>query len=206
MLLDFDGPICSVFAKFTDREVADQLRIHLGGQGYDQHTADPFDILAAAARVSSTEAESAEKELARLEVRAAQSAAPTPGAEEAIRSLVASGHTITVVSNNSVNAVRAYLAEHGLLDCVRGISARADSKVERLKPDPYLLTRAINDLGDDASDCVMVGDSISDLIAGHRAGTGVIGYANKPGKHEEFETRGADAIITSMSELLGTQG
>lgn len=46
-----------------------------------------------------------------------------------------------------------------------------------------------------------VPDSATDVLAGHAAGPGVIGYANKPGKDQRLRDAGADAIITAMGDL-----
>ncbi|HVK25934.1 MAG TPA: HAD-IA family hydrolase [Actinokineospora sp.] len=202
VLLDFDGPVCSIFSTLTDRQVAAELRAFMGENGYPD-TSDPFDILLSAAKVGRREADNAERELARLEVVAAGSAEPTAGAVDVIRALAESGHTVTVVSNNSTQAVVAYLEDHRLVQYIVGVSARRDSLPDHLKPDPYLLHQAMNDLAAVPQDCVMIGDSVSDLVAARRAGTAAIGYANKPGKREQFEKNGADLVITSMTELVG---
>jgi beta-phosphoglucomutase-like phosphatase (HAD superfamily) len=47
-----------------------------------------------------------------------------------------SGRTIAVVSNNSARAVRAYLAQHGLDDCISAIAACTSPDPALLKPDP----------------------------------------------------------------------
>jgi len=50
-----------------------------------------------------------------------------------------------------------------------------------------------------------VGDSTDALEAGHTAGgLPVVGHANKPGKDRRLRDAGADAIITSMGDLLQT--
>ncbi|WP_234361448.1 HAD family hydrolase [Plantactinospora sp. BB1] len=49
-------------------------------------------------------------------------------------------------------------------------------------------------------DCLLVGDSLSDIQAARAAGVVAIGYANKPGKRERFGA--ADAVIDSMADLV----
>lgn len=48
--------------------------------------------------------------------------------------------------------------------------------------------------------CALVGDSTTDVEAAHAICAATIAYANKPGKTERLA--GADAVITSMAELL----
>jgi beta-phosphoglucomutase-like phosphatase (HAD superfamily) len=42
---------------------------------------------------------------------------------------------------------------------------------------------------------------VTDIEAAKMAGAHRIGYANKPGKAGQFTAAGADAIITTMTEL-----
>lgn len=52
VLLDFDGPICSIFSGFTSAEVAAALRERLGLGTAAPDSTDPFDVLRAAAEDS----------------------------------------------------------------------------------------------------------------------------------------------------------
>lgn len=82
VLLDFDGPICSIFSGFTSAEVAAALRERLGFETSTPDSTDPFDVLRAAAKDSFGSAAKAEQALAQLEMEAVASAEPTPGAFE----------------------------------------------------------------------------------------------------------------------------
>lgn len=202
VLLDFDGPVCSVFSDFTPAAVAKELRVRLGLDGAPE-TNEPFEILTYAATHEPLAAIRAEAELSQLEEVAVRNAAPTPGAAAALRHFSESGRRVVVVSNNSAVAVRAYLAQHDLTHLVAAVSSRADPDPSLLKPHPHLLQRAAELIDSAIGDCVMVGDSVTDIEAAHAAGTAVIGYANKPGKRERFERLRPDAIIEDMAELLG---
>jgi hypothetical protein len=56
LLLDFDGPICSIFAGLPAATIADRLRKLLGDQAQlpsqIAHTEDPFEVFAYAATIS----------------------------------------------------------------------------------------------------------------------------------------------------------
>ncbi|MFB9834735.1 HAD family hydrolase, partial [Actinoallomurus acaciae] len=82
------------------------------------------------------------------------------------------------------------------------IVGRTDPDPRLLKPHPELINRAVKGVTADPAECVLIGDSLSDIEGARNAGTFSIGYANKPGKHERFITAGADAIISDMAELL----
>jgi beta-phosphoglucomutase-like phosphatase (HAD superfamily) len=79
---------------------------------------------------------------------------------------------------------------------------RIIGRTDLLKPNPHLITRAVKELGADSVECVLIGDSLSDIEGTRNTGILSIGYAKKPGKLERFTRAGADAVITSMGELL----
>lgn len=202
VLLDFDGPICSVFSSFTSAEVAAALRERLGLGTAAPDSTDPFDVLRVSAEDGLDSAARAERALAQLETEAVTTAEPTPGAFALINALARSGRRVAVVSNNSVLAVGTFLKQHQLTRAVTAVSARADPQPRLLKPHPYLVTRACALTGSPAHHCVLVGDSLSDLEAAQSASIEFIGYANKPGKREAFGERDAAAVVDRMEELL----
>jgi phosphoglycolate phosphatase len=107
-----------------------------------------------------------------------------------------------VVSNNSAEAVRAYLAARRLGDLVASVVARYDGMDPRLlKPDDHLVRMALTELASPPAAAVFIGDSRSDIDAGRTAGVPTIGYANKPAKRQGFLDAGADAVIDTMTEL-----
>lgn len=200
VLMDFDGPICSVFSGFTNRAVATELRKRIGLHSAAPTSTDPFDVLRSAAG-DHRDAEMAERELARLEVEAVTTAAPTSGAFDVLKGLARGGWRIVIVSNNSDTAVEAFLTRHDLGDYVAAVSARIDPDPQLLKPHPHLINRAFELAGSAADRCVLIGDSIADLEAARASGVAFIAFANKPGKREAFEHRRVDAVIERMTEL-----
>ncbi|QWF82128.1 HAD family hydrolase [Amycolatopsis sp. CA-230715] len=178
LLLDFDGPVCSVFAGVPAAAVATQLRSELA----DSSPADdPFAVLRFAATVSAEQAAFVEAALTAHEVEAIKSAEPTPGAHELIAGWHASGRPLAIVSNNSRVAIESYLDLYGLRGSIDCIAAREGAGTP-LKPDPYLVTKALTALDAEAKQSVLIGDSPSDVDAAVAAGVTAIGYANKPGK------------------------
>ena len=205
LLLDFDGPICSVFAGFPASEVAKRLRIYLqpwAPRDWMADSDDPHEVLRASAELGKDVAASANRELAELEQQAVKSAAPTPYADEVIRGARGAGRSVAVVSNNAESAVVEYLARRGLAGDIGYVSARASEDVSLMKPNPFLVTQAIAALRAENMPAALVGDQVSDVIAAHRAGIRSIGYANKPGKRVKLADASADLVITSMAELL----
>ena len=82
-------------------------------------------------------------------------------------------HPLGIVSNNQTRVVEFVLDHHGLADRFDTIHARSPtpSSLARKKPAPTYLEAAMADL--DVAEPLYVGDSESDVVAGHRAGLDV---------------------------------
>lgn len=203
VLLDFDGPVCAVFGITSAATVADHLRNLLGGDvpGVAGTSNDPFDVLIYAATRGPDVLAEVEDEFRRHEVSAVASAPMTRGIRDALSHLTTAGHTITIVSNNSSDAVTAYLSAQYLAAYVDGVSARTEPNPALLKPNSHLLDQAVRRLDTLPEHCVLVGDSIADIEAARAAGAAVIAYANKPGKRDRFASYAPDAVIERLAEL-----
>jgi phosphoglycolate phosphatase len=209
LLLDFDGPICSIFAGLTKEAVARKLRGVITSQGTPvpadvEATIDPFDVFAYAATISPALAARVEGAMTQLEAMAVRTADPSAYVHEAVTSCRESGRTVTVVSNNSADAVRAYLTMHALDGPINLVIARTSPDPGLLKPHPHLIEQAVTANKADPAECTLLGDSVTDIHAARDAGTRSIGYANKPGKTESLADAGADAVITSLAQLALT--
>jgi phosphoglycolate phosphatase len=135
------------------------------------------------------------------ELKAVESALPTPGAAESLSACQRSGKLVAIVSNNYAEAVARYLNRTGLADRVAHIEGRDPSDPALMKPSPHLIENATKALGVRAAACVFIGDQTSDMKAGRTAGTPTIGYANKPGKADALALAGANAVVATMTEL-----
>ncbi len=205
LLLDFDGPICSIFAGLPAATVADRLRKLFGNHAQMPDdiasTPDPLEVFAYAATISEDLAARVETEMTDLELAAVATAAPTPYVHEVVTACQNSGRSVAVVSNNSARAVHSYLARHGLDDRISLVVARTHHDPALLKPSPHLITQAVGALDAEPDECTLVGDSVTDIQGARLASVQSIGYANEPGKREHFTTAGADAIINSLADL-----
>lgn len=204
LFLDFDGPICSIFAGLKPETVAATLRDILTGQDVQisadlAASADPFDVFAYAATISPALAATVEAAMTEMEIAAVPTAEPAAYVHEVITSCRESGRTLTIVSNNSAKAVHAYLTRHALDGPIGCVIARTTADPELLKPSPHLLHQAVTVNNADPAECTLVGDQVTDILATREAGTHSIGYANKPGKTHTLA--GADAVITSLAHL-----
>jgi phosphoglycolate phosphatase len=201
LLLDFDGPICSVFAGLPAAAVVNQLCVVLADGGHTDlpvhlgTSDDPFEVLAYAATLGDTEAHYVNAAFTAHELEAIATAQPTPGAHDLIRIWSATGRPLAIVSNNSTIAIQAYLDLHDLRPYVTHVSARTSPDPGLLKPRPYLLIMALTALGVPATAATFLGDSTTDIAAAHAAGTMSIGYTNKRGKTSQLITAGAETVI-----------
>lgn len=73
--------------------------------------------------------------------------------------------------------------------------------VLRPKPDPEPVFQALEQLGAAPRNAVMVGDTVSDMMAGVSAGARTIGIASGAYSQEELLDAGAEAVVTGFVEL-----
>ncbi|MFJ7985099.1 HAD family hydrolase [Streptomyces sp. NPDC096351] len=204
VLFDFDGPLCDVFAGSPAAEVARELAALLSAQ--DQaagarasRTDDPVEVLRIAHEVDTELGQRVEQALTAAEVRAVTLAGPpTPGAAEALRAARAAGRGVAVVSDNSAECVRAFLGLHGLEEDVARIVGRPAEQLHLMKPNPFPLITAAEQMHIDVTSCTLIGASLTDVQAAHAAGATVIGYADHPAKADRFAEAEADAVARDM--------
>ncbi|MFI7247262.1 HAD family hydrolase [Micromonospora chalcea] len=207
VLLDFDGPVCSIFAGYPAPQVAAELVDVLRRQGVDvppdlASEPDPLEVLRRAGVAGNHAVTRAvEDALCAAERRAVETAAPTPYGREVIVAARQARLPVAVVSNNSAGAVSAYLVAHRLAGYVSPILGRAYADPDRMKPNPEPILQAVRALGEMPSRCVLIGDSLSDIEGAKAAGVRIIGFANRASKVLAFEAAGADAIVTSMGQV-----
>lgn len=206
VLLDFDGPVCSVFAGLPAPEVAHRLRMALLAAGEPvpaevEQESDPLAVLRSIADVRPDAAPLADVELTRLETEAVQTAQPNPEGAALLQACARSGRGVSVVSNNAGSAIKAYLSAHGLDGYVVAVFGRTPGDPSSMKPSPQLLLEAMNAAAVKPGECIFIGDAARDVEAGHAAGVQTIGYANKPGKEAKLTAAGAVVVVDSMGFL-----
>ncbi|MFD3455918.1 HAD family hydrolase [Streptomyces sp. NPDC058691] len=206
VLFDFDGPLADLFADRPAVRVAETLRQRAQKLGVPagvlRGVRDPLLVLRKAAWHGATNViRELQELLADEETQAARSARPTPHADGLVRSLVASGRQVAVTTNNSARAATVFLKERGLSRFFdQHIHGRAADPT-LLKPDPDCLTRAMTSTGTEPAECLMIGDSVSDLEAAGKAGVSFVGYARSPHKMVALRDAGAVHVVGSLEVL-----
>ena len=207
ILLDFDGPVCSVFAGYPAHAVAAELVQAIATAGIVtasiESEPDPIEILRWVARQHDKElTTAADQMLTAEEVKAVATAKPTPFTHDLIVAVDSIDMPLVVVSNNSSACISVYLAAHGFDGMIRAIEGRPFADPARMKPDPAVVLAAIAGLGLSADRCVLIGDSPSDMVAAASAGARRIGYANREGKHTRLMDAGAEVIVDDIGSIL----
>ncbi|MDN3297490.1 HAD family hydrolase [Streptomyces ficellus] len=207
ILFDFDGPMCDVFAGLPAPEVAKELTALLSAQDEAAgtkaaQTDDPIEVLRIAHEADAELGQKIEQALTAAEVRAVTVAGqPIPGAVECLHAARSAGRAVAVVSNNSAECVRAFLELHGLDKYVTRIVGRPSEQPHLMKPNPFPLITAAEQMHVDVTACTLIGDSLTDIQAAHAAGATVIGFANKPRKADLFDEAQADAVTEDMKAI-----
>ncbi len=204
LLLDFDGPVCRVFAHYPAPRVAASLVDMLRRRGVTlppslAEEPDPLEILRRIdARGDQEVTRVVEDALCAAERRAVTTAEPTPYARDVIVAARQAGLPVAIVSNNSAGAVMAYLTMHRLDSLITHVVGRAYAAPGLMKPNPAPIRKAGYAVGAPPDRCVLVGDSLADVYGAQAAGVRVIGFANQPDKVDMFRQAGADTTVTSM--------
>jgi phosphoglycolate phosphatase-like HAD superfamily hydrolase len=120
-----------------------------------------------------------------------------PGAQALVAHLRREGHALAVASSAREEELE------GLLRCAgvdRLISLRSSSSdADDSKPDPDVIHAALRQLGRDASEAIMIGDTPYDIEAARRAGVDAIAF--RSGGWSDADLSGAIAIYDGPAHL-----
>jgi len=105
------------------------------------------------------------------------------------------------VTNKRTDTAREALRRGGILPAF-SVVVGGDA-VERKKPAPDPVMQAARLLGSRPQDCVLVGDTENDILAGKAAGTKTIGVLWGYRRREKLEAEGPDALAGDPAELAG---
>lgn len=203
VILDFDGPMCNVFAGYPAATIAQELKQLLVDSGWEPSalpaTSDPHQIVRLVHQHRPALTPRIEAALTAAEVVAVTTATETPGLANLLTKLRTDSTPIAVASNNNAGAIRRWLDEHAYqIDHVVG---RDPDDALRMKPAPDVLNHAMALLGVEPHRTVFVGDAMTDVEAARAAGCALVAFANKPNKLRLFGALACPAIITSLNEL-----
>jgi HAD superfamily hydrolase (TIGR01509 family) len=125
---------------------------------------------------------------------------PLPGARELLTHLTTARVPWAIATSGYRESAGPVLA---LLELPPDVPVITRDLVERAKPDPDLFLAAADALGLAAETCVVVGDSVWDLLAARRARSLGIGMLSGGYGREELERAGAYRVYDDPADLLG---
>jgi HAD superfamily hydrolase (TIGR01509 family) len=131
--------------------------------------------------------------------RRASQVRPLPGALELLRALTEGG-TLWAIATSGYRESAGPTIE--LLEVPDDVPVVTRDLVPRAKPDPDLFLTAAEKLGVAIEDCVVVGDSVWDLLAARRARALGVGVLSGGYGREELERAGAYRVYEDPADLL----
>ncbi len=124
---------------------------------------------------------------------------PMEGSRELIEQLKARGHAVVLASSAKADEVDHYLDLLDARDLADHWTTSAD--VESTKPEPDLVKAALERVGAESGDAVMVGDTPWDVEAAGRTNVPTIAVLTGGFAVSELEDAGAAAVFESVTEL-----
>jgi HAD superfamily hydrolase (TIGR01509 family) len=124
---------------------------------------------------------------------------PLAGARAVIEDLKSSGHIVVLASSAKPEELEHYLT---LLDARTLVDAWTDAgDVEKTKPEPDLVLAALEKVGGEPDDALMIGDSVWDCRAAERAGVRSAGVLTGGFSEAELLDAGAAKVYDSVETL-----
>jgi N-acetyl-D-muramate 6-phosphate phosphatase len=109
-------------------------------------------------------------------------------------------YPLAIVSSRDRRGTEAFLSEFALADNFRAVITSLTAP--RIKPHPAPVRMAAAKLGVPAEQCLMIGDTRVDILAGRRAGAQTAGVLCGFGSRAELRQAGADAILERTPDIL----
>jgi len=115
---------------------------------------------------------------------------------EALKEIKNLGIKLAAVSNASQDNTELVLRAFDLLKYFDVVYGKDYTYLDGVKPNPYLINKALKALNVEPKEAILVGDSELDIIAGKRAKLRVVQIVR------EKRVEGADVYINSLWELV----
>ncbi|HMZ56966.1 MAG TPA: HAD family hydrolase, partial [Nitrospira sp.] len=149
--------------------------------------------------VSKEEAECIQRVHAEAFVRQAPSLRILPGAQDLLDALTAGRVPYAIATSGRLQSAQHTLK---LLKLPAGTPVVTRDQVKRAKPDPDLFLTAAEQLHMPIGKCIVVGDSVWDLLAARRASALGVGLLSGGYGREELERAGAYRTYHDPADLL----
>lgn len=108
-------------------------------------------------------------------------------------------YPLSVVSARDQRSTHEFLTQFELLPFFREVVT--SQTCERAKPHPHPVLFAAKCMNIHPENCVMIGDTTVDMLAGKRAGAQTVGVLCGFGTEKELRRAGADLLVKDLTEL-----
>lgn len=126
------------------------------------------------------------------------------GVFEAVKALKEAGFKLGIVTTKKRDIALRGLQISGLIDYFEVIVAYDD--IERAKPDPEAILKAMQILHSTAKETIMIGDNYHDILGGKNAGTKTAGVAWSEKGRDYLAGFDPDYMLENMLDLLDIVG
>ena len=123
-----------------------------------------------------------------------------PGVVDTLAELHQKGIVLTIASSRSRNSLTELTHNMGIADYISLLLGADDVKEAKPKPEPVLKT--LETMHFDASETLVVGDMVVDIMMGANAGAKTCGVTWGNGTEEELEEARPEFIIDRIEDLL----
>jgi phosphoglycolate phosphatase len=210
VLIDLDGTLVDSVPDLANAIDQMMLQLAMPARGIDavtQWIGNGADRLVKRALVNSMEGEPSEallqKALPLFEVAYAANNGKHSylydGVEVGLNYLKQQGYRLGCVTNKPIAFTLPLLEAMGIADFF-DLTIGGD-QVERIKPDPQPLLMAAEKLRVDPKQAVMLGDSVSDVMAARAAGMPIICVSYGYNHGQDIRSHDPDAVIDSLAQL-----
>jgi HAD superfamily hydrolase (TIGR01509 family) len=121
------------------------------------------------------------------------------GSRQLIEDLKDAGNAVVLASSAKEWEVQHYLELLGAAEMVDAWTTSDD--VERTKPEPDLVHAAMEKVGGRPEEAMLIGDTVWDVEAAHRAGVEALAVLTGGFSEQELSDAGARDVFTSVEEL-----
>jgi phosphoglycolate phosphatase len=210
VLIDLDGTLVDSVPDLANAIDQMMLQLAMPARGIDavtQWIGNGADRLVKRALVNSMEGEPSEALLQKarplFEVAYAANNGKHSylydGVEVGLNYLHQQGYRLGCVTNKPIAFTLPLLEAMGIADFF-DVTIGGD-QVERIKPDPQPLLMAAEELRVDPKQAVMLGDSVSDVMAARAAGMPIICVSYGYNHGQDIRSHDPDAVIDSLAQL-----
>jgi len=122
-----------------------------------------------------------------------------PGVQETVEALKKRGIHLATATTKLSAGTRRVLTHFGIAEHFDQIQGSDNIP---FKPDPFIITKILEDQSWETNETLMVGDTDNDILAGKRANVSTCGVTYGSLTKEQIEELNPDIIIHSLPELL----